>query len=134
MAFPLDIKFVKRAEEKLGRRLPLGYVAKMCRDNGGEVTAGGDLWWLYPIFDDGDRRRLKRTCNDILRETERAREWPEFPPEALAIGHDGGGDRLAFLPDPERDRYEDQVYRWDHETREMNQIADAFEELTVDGG
>jgi hypothetical protein len=136
MAFPLDIQFVKRAEAKLGRKLPLGYVARMCRDNGGAVAAGPDYWWLYPLFDDSDRKRLKRTCNDIIRETVLARERPRFPADALAIGHNGGGDHLVFLADPETDRYGDAVYWWDHETGELDQVADAFEELsgsTFDG-
>ena len=58
MAFPVDIQFVKRAEAKLGRKLPLGYAAKMCRDNGGEVATDTGHWSLYPIFDDSDRKRL----------------------------------------------------------------------------
>jgi SMI1 / KNR4 family (SUKH-1) len=99
VAFPLDIGFVKRAEAKLGRKLPLGYVARMCRDNGGVVDASAESWFLYPIFDDSDRTRLKRTCNDIIRETESAREWRDFPPNAVAIANNGGGDQLVFLVD-----------------------------------
>lgn len=129
MAFPLDIQMVKRAEAKLGRKLPLGYVVKMCRDNGGEVNAGPDHWFLYPIFDDSDRKRLKRTCNDIIRETDAARKWTDFPPPALAIGSNGGGDQLVLLADPESDRYADAVYWWDHETGDLKKVADTFEEL-----
>lgn len=130
MAFPLDIQFVKRAEAKLGRKLSLGYVAKMCRNNGGEVATGTDHWWLYPIFDDSDRKRLKRTCTDIVRETASARKWPDFPAEALAIGSNSCGDRLIILGDPEIDRYADAVYWWDHETGELSKVADDFEELS----
>jgi hypothetical protein len=130
MAFSLDIQFVKRAEAKLGRKLPLGYVAKMCRDNGGELATETDYWWLYPICDDSDRKRLKRTCNDIVRETASAREWPDFPPKALAVGHNGGGDQLVLLADPETDHYADGVYWWDHETGKLNKVAAAFEELS----
>src|SRR5262249_17202933 len=129
MAFPLDIQFVKRAEAKLGRKLPLGYVVKMCRDNGGEVATGSDEWWLYPIFDDSDRKRLKRTCNDIVRETALARERPGFAPGALAIGSNGGGEWLVLLADRDTDRYTEAVYWWDHETDELNKVADSFEEL-----
>jgi len=132
MAFPLDIQFVKRAEAKLGRKLPLGYVAKMCSNNGGEVATRTDSWWLYPIFDDSDKRRLKRTCNDIVRETTLARQRPDFPPEALAIGDNGGGDVLVLLAEPQTDRYADAVYWWDHETGELNKVADAFEDLSGD--
>ena len=133
MAFPLDIQFVKRAEAKLGRKLPLGYVARMCRENGGDVATETDSWLLFPIFDDSDKKRLKRTCNDIIRETTSSRDWPEFPPEAIAIGNNGGGDKLVFLADPESDRYADAVYWWDHETGELNRVVEAFEDLS-DGG
>src|ERR1022692_1274777 len=100
MPFPVDIEFVKRAEAKLGRKLPLGYVGKMCQHNGGEVIAGSDCWQLHRIFDDSDKKRLKRTCNDIARETRVARELTfDFPPSALVIGANGGGDLLVLLAD-----------------------------------
>jgi hypothetical protein len=129
MAFPLDIQFVKRAEANLGRLLPLSYVVKMCRDNGGEVAVESETWWLHPIFDDSDRNRLKRTCNDIVRETALARARPDFPASALAIGHNGSGDLLVLLADPGTTRFADAVYWWDHETGELNHVADSFEEL-----
>lgn len=129
MPFPLDVRFVRDAEAKLGRRLPLGYVARMCRDNGGQVAVGRDGFSLHPILDTSDRRRLARTCNDIVRETAAARQWPGFPSDALAIGNNGGGDLLVLLPDPAGGRYADAVYWWDHETGELNPAADAFEEL-----
>src|SRR5579872_5726724 len=117
MPFSLDIQFVKRVEAKLGRKLPLDYVVKMCRDNDGGVSAGPDDWCLFPIFDDSDKKRLKRTCNDIIRETASAREWPGFPANALAIGNNGGGDYLVLLPEPAGERFADAVYWWDHEPR-----------------
>jgi hypothetical protein len=90
MAFPIDIRFVKSAEAKLGRKLPLGYVVKMCRENGGSVTTDIDDWFQFPTFDDSDPKRLKRTCNDTTRETESAHSRPDFPADALAIGDNGG--------------------------------------------
>src|SRR3954454_14735570 len=99
MPFPLDIQYVRRAEEKLGIKLPLGYVVSMCRHNGGSVRALDDWWQLYPILDDRDRKRLKRTCNDIVYQTRYARQSsPGFPPAAVAIARDGGGNELVFLP------------------------------------
>ena len=90
---------------------------------------GPDVWELHPIFDDSDRKRLKRTCNDIVRETTSAREWHGFPPEAAAIGGNGSGDRLILLPDPNSGRFGDAVFWWDHETGEINQVASNFWEL-----
>lgn len=129
MPFPLEAQFVHQAEEKLARRLPLGYIARMCRDNGGQVHAGPDVFQLYPILDSTNRKRLARTCNDIVRETASAREWPSFPPDALAIGDNGGGDKLVFLPERDTPCFADAVYWWDHETGEIKRVAEAFEEL-----
>jgi hypothetical protein len=41
----------------------------------------------------------------------------------------GGGDLLVFLSDATADRYADAVYWWDHETDELNLVADCFSEL-----
>jgi hypothetical protein len=103
----------------------------MCRDNGGQVSTGTDVFNLFPILDSTDRKRIARTCNDIIRETASAREWPDFPLDALAIGANGGGDKLIFLPDPEAPRFADAVYWWDHETGNLQRVADAFEELRI---
>ena len=42
--------------------------------NGGEVAAYNDVWSLHPILDNSDRKRLSRSCNDILRETRAMRD------------------------------------------------------------
>ncbi|HZN33078.1 MAG TPA: SMI1/KNR4 family protein [Pirellulaceae bacterium] len=128
-ASSLDVELVKRTETKLSRKLPLGYVARMCGDNGGAVAAARDKWSLYPIFDDSDKKRLERTYNDIVRETAEARQCPEFPPDAVAIGHNSGGDKLVFMADAEAGRYADAVYRWDHKTGKLKQVAAEFEQL-----
>jgi hypothetical protein len=129
MPFPVDIRFVKRAEEKLRRKLPSSYVARMCMRNGGELAAGDDAWQLYPVLDDSDRKRLARTCNDIVRETNAARQWRDFPANAVAIGSNGGGDQLVLVADESTDRFRDEVYWWDHETGELHKVADDFQEL-----
>src|SRR5438270_839722 len=112
MPFPLNHKYVQQAQEKLGRALPLGYIAHMCRSNGGEVPVKTDVFILFPILDSTDRKRLARTCNDIVRETTVARDWPYFPPDALAIGGNGTGDKLVFLADNDGPRYADALYWW----------------------
>ena len=70
----------------------------MLKDNGGEVVTPPDTWQLHPFLDTSDKKRLRRTCNDIARETESAKEWPRFPEEAIAIGANAGGDWLILLP------------------------------------
>ncbi len=102
MPFPLDIKFVRRAEAALGIAFPSGFIRRMLADNGGEqfVQLVGDTFQLFPFFDDSDKKRLKRTCNDIVRETGKARECAGFPPNAVAIGADGGGNYLCSCLTP----------------------------------
>lgn len=130
MPFPLDPLFIRRAEEKLGRSLPSGYANSMLRANGGEIETEDDVWFLYPILDDSDRKRLARTCNDIVRESATARSWRGFPPEAVTIAHNGSGDQLLLLPSPADDtRFGDAVFAWSHETGEIVLVAQDFNDL-----
>ena len=129
MPFPVDSKYVARTEDKLGVRLPLGYISKMLSNNGGSVATRDDRWQLFPIFDDSDKKRLKRTCNDIARETAAAAKWPQFPQNAIAIGSNGGGDLLVLLRTQGKNRLGDAVFWWDHETGELELVADDFADL-----
>ena len=97
MPFDLDERFIVAAEEKLGATLPYSYRQAMMKGNGGAVRADGDVWWLYPILDTSDRKRLKRSCNDILHETGFMRDWRGWPENALAIASNGTSDRLVLL-------------------------------------
>jgi|SRR5690606_3609804 len=126
MPFPVDRAFIERAEQQLGRSLPKAFVQHLLSTNGGEVEAAGRTWMIHPVFDDSDRKRLRRTANHLVREAEAARRWCGFPQDALAIA-DGEGDRLVLLPDG--DRFGDTVYRWDHETGELHVVAPTFAEL-----
>ena len=129
MPFPVDSVFIDRAAEKLGIRLPLSYIAHMQRSNGGDVDAADDTWQLFPIYDDSDKKRIARTCNDTVRETKVAREWDGFPPNGVAIASNGTGDKLVFVPNDSGERLAEVVYWWDHETGELTAVADDFGEL-----
>jgi len=127
MPFPVDVQYVNAAEQKLGVKFPADYVIRITKENGGAFAAGGDVWYLHPIFDNSDRKRLKRTCNDVVRETAQARQWPDFPEEAVAIGDNGTGDRLVLVPDS-TGRLGNQVYWWAHDTGELHEVAESFAE------
>jgi hypothetical protein len=130
MPFPVDIKHVNDAEAKLGVRFPPSFVVKMTKLNGGSVTTAIDSWELYPFLDSSDRKRLARTCNDIVRETKLARQAPQFPRDAVAIGDNGGGDHLVLLPEIDAPLVlSHAVFWWDHETGEMHHVADDFADL-----
>ena len=127
MAFDVEERFVAAAEGKLGCRLPESYRAALMANNGGEVETDDDVWQLHPVLDSSDRKRIARTCNDIIRETEAMQEWQGWPEGALAIAANGGGDALVMLRSggtcgPE-------VFHWDHETGEMVELAGDFGEL-----
>ena len=142
MPFPVDPRYVQEAQQKLGTTFPPRFTEKMLRDNGGEVEAADDTWQLYPVLDRTNRKRIARTCNDIVRETVQMRQWPAFPPGAVAIAGNGTADQLILLPDPpemperpERPepgagaRLQPAVFLWDHETGELEKIADDVGEL-----
>ena len=112
--FPVDPERVAEAEAALGRPLPPRHRARLLRDNGGEVEVEAHpaverIWNLHPVRDDSDRRRLTRTVADIVRETEAAREWPNFPTGAISVAENGTGDRIML---DARGEYG----WWDHET------------------
>jgi hypothetical protein len=118
---------IGRAEQALGRRLPAAWRQRLLQANGGSLEIDEEDWELYPVLDDSDQRRLKRTCNHIVRETEEARKWPHFPADAAAVGANGMGDLLVLLPDANDDAFEDVVYVWRHEdgTTEIAEDLDA---------
>ncbi len=130
MPFPVDIKYVNETERKLGVRFPPSYVTRIVKSNGGEVQTPPDAWILYPIFDTSDKKRLRRTCNDVFRETKSSKEWSDFPPDAVAIGGNGSGDQLIFISQSDDSNLlAHEVYWWDHETGSIDKVADDFGDL-----
>jgi hypothetical protein len=41
----------------------------MNTENGGEILTEEDEWQLFPIFDKTDKKRISRTANHIVLET-----------------------------------------------------------------
>jgi hypothetical protein len=132
MPFALHERFLADTEAKLGARLPESYRNKMKKANGGEVDLGEETWCLHPVLDSTDRKRLSRTSNDVLRETASIRQWPDFPPDALAIGSNGEGDILLFRVDKAAGRVEEGVFIWRHGGGGLEKVADSFAEIAID--
>jgi hypothetical protein len=97
--------------------------------NGGEIEAAGDEWQLHSIEDTSERKRLSRTTNHVLKETKACQGWPGFPPEAVAIAVNGGGDTLVLLR--RNGEFERSVYAWSHETRSLSKVGSDFSEFKV---
>lgn len=127
MPFDLPESFLSIAERQLEASLPTSYRRSMLRENGGEIETDQDDWQQYPIADTSDRKRLSRSANHIVKETENCRKWRLFPENAAAIAGNGDGDQLVlfkqngvFLPD---------VYIWRHETGDLTKLVDDFSAL-----
>ena len=130
MPFPVDKKYIQDTEKELGLIFPNAFIEKMCEENGGELETDGDAWQLFPFFDQSDSKRISRTCNHIILETNNAREWVTFPEDAIAIGENGCDDYLILTTDPLNDKQLlDTIYVWRHETAEIETIADNVFEL-----
>jgi len=129
MPFDLAASYVAAAEREIGATLPASYVTAMQASNGGELDVLDDDWQQYPIADTSDRKRLSRTTNHVIKETQALLQWPRFPKEGLAIAGNGSGDQLVLLKDGEV--FAESVYHWSHETGVLTKVADAFSELAV---
>jgi SMI1 / KNR4 family (SUKH-1) len=127
MPFDLAESFLVLAEQALGARLPEAYRGSMLRENGGELEVEGEEWQQYPVADTSDRKRLSRTANHVIKETENCQGWPSFPEGALAIAGNGYGDQLVFLR--QGGSFAPAVFVWWHETGELDKIAEDFAEL-----
>ncbi|MBL8752341.1 MAG: SMI1/KNR4 family protein [Planctomycetes bacterium] len=127
MPFPVEDRCVELAETKLSVRFPEPHRRALLRRNGGVVEVRpGDFWELFPVKDDSDIVRLKRTWDDIVRQTTLARGWRGFPPAAIAIGHDGCGNKLVLVPEG---MAELRLAVWDHENGQLDFVeSDIFEE------
>jgi hypothetical protein len=124
MPFPVDLKYIVELENDLGLKFPDIFKDKMIQENGGEIQTDNDEWILFPFFDKSDNKRISRTCNHIGLETKNAKEWDNFPVDAIAIGQNGFGDLLILLPNKNyKDRLDDNVYIWFHETGEIIELA-----------
>jgi len=127
MPFPLSEAELMKTEEELGARLPESYRDAMMKINGGSVEAYDEVWDLFPIRDQSSKKLISHTCNHVLRETESAREWPNFHEGALAIGENGAGDYLIMFQ--EGRTFEPEIYAWFHEDGALVTVAGHFAEL-----
>lgn len=124
MAFPTDASRIRAAEEALGRAFPDVWRRRLMSENGGEIDDADEGYWVvFPVYDDSDRRRLSRSANHVVKETEawRGKGWG-FPDDAVAIAEDQTGNALILLPG------DDTIYLWDHELAEPCAIELVFDE------
>ena len=129
MAFPVDEERIAQAETELGRRLPDGLRDRLREANGGELEAGGIVWFLHPVYDDSDRAHLRRTAtNNLVHETREAREafGDGFPEGAVVVANDGGGDYLLLVADEDTPRW------WSPRTGELEPAPTDWSQASAD--
>ena len=134
MSCSLEEKFIVRAEELLKAKFPESFRKMMMQYNGPEIflddeviPTGGNLN-ILPIYDDSDRKRIRRTFNDIVRETKTARiEW-ELDDSVVVIGENGSGDLLTYCIESDG-KIGSKVYWWSHELRTFNIVAEDISEI-----
>lgn len=130
MPFPITAAEIAKTEAKTGYTFPVGLKSRLSKDNGGEIEVAGECWRLIPFLDNSDRKRLARTCNDIVRETLAMRVWSGFPKDAFVVGQNGGGDYLIIRPEAEEaPQLGETIYFWDHETGEHELVADSLDSV-----
>ncbi|MDK8345607.1 SMI1/KNR4 family protein [Brevibacterium sp. UMB1308A] len=124
MAFPVDESRIRAAEEALGRTFPDVLRERLMSENGGEIDDTDEgYWFLYPVYDDSDRRRLARSADHVVKVTETWRsEADGFPQDAVPVAEDQEGNAIVLLPG------DDRFYVWDHELRETEPIELIFYE------
>jgi len=130
MPFPVEEQYIQETEKSLNIKLSTSFKDLMKNNNGGTIITDDDYWEIHPFFDKSDKKRLSRTCNHIFKETEKAKDWSNFPNNAIAIASNGGGDILVFLH--ENNISSDIIYLWSHESGATTKLADSFDLLNID--
>jgi hypothetical protein len=109
MGLATSESYIAEAEREGHFNLPTPWKLMLLRSNGFTVQANGEDWEAFPILEGSSRKHLTRSANHILRETKTFRNFPRFPPDAVAIASNGCGDCLVLLTG------KSDVYVWDHE-------------------
>ena len=130
MPFDLSDEQLTSTESDIGAVFPETYRLRMKEDNGGAIFAKSDYWNLIPIRDTSDRKRVSRTANHVLVETESFSGFPHWHDNALAIAENGAGDALVMFQQGVQISH--QVFYWSHEDGRLELIADDFSKLAND--
>ena len=131
MPFPVDEKYILESESNLNVRFPIEFKTRMMDLNGGEWAINEYVFELYPFFDKSDKKRISRTCNHIELETKNAQDWEGFPENGIAIGTDGFGNYI-LLTHHGNGMLSDEIYFWNHETRQIHKIAESINKLDIE--
>jgi len=117
MPFPVSQSHIDLEEKKIGRSLPVPLRERLHGDNEDEIGVDDDIFYLHPVWDPTDRKRMKRSAGHIARETAVGRKLVGFPADAVSVAVNSYGDRLILRPNS--DTFEVWT-RSDGATRDVN--------------
>jgi len=120
---------VDEAEATLGTRLPESFRRYLLKDGPAEIDILGLSWDLNPIIAANSIEPSRVGSSAIVAETMNARECDGFPNGAVAVGSDGSGNCLVFLPTDRHLALGDALYVWWHEGPELELVANDFSEV-----
>jgi len=128
MPFAIELKYIEETEKDLHVKFPDNFKLRMQKSNGGEWETEEMEIELHPFFDKSDKKRIGRTCNHIGLETRNARQWSGFPENGITIGSDGYGNQIILMHNGDG-KLDETIYFWDHETREIEIIAENINDI-----
>lgn len=126
MSVPVEEKYIQRTEKALNARFPDSYRQCISEVNG-FVTADG--WQVLPIFETSSREAMQRTCDDVTRHSEIARQNPSFPEGGVVVGRKASGELLMLLPDPTTGQLGPAAFAWSRLTPQPRPVAADFSQL-----
>lgn len=130
MGLPVDERFIVEMQYELDVVFPVMFLWAMKGENGGTTLFANQQWTIYPFPDKSDPEARKRTEANIFRHTLSARELDYFPPNGIAIGDNGRGDRLILLPaDPYGNQLGETIYVWLQKNGEIDVLSENFLKL-----
>ena len=99
--------------------------AKSCSNPTTKTAASPSFPYSTPPI----KKRLRRTCHHIAKETASAREnWHGFPAQAVLIGDNQCGDFLLLLPESPQQLGE-AIFLWSSDGGELEQVANSIDDL-----
>ncbi len=120
----IDRSHVERAEETLGVVFPPLYRAWILEKNGGTVRFRDEEWTVNPLFDDTDRRTMRKTASHLVADTLFVRGYPTFPGNGVSIAQ-ANVARLVLMPRGDDPKVlGEHVYYWDADLELFEVVAD----------
>jgi len=120
---------VELAEATLRTTLPESFRRFLLDQEPGELEILGLMWDLNPVLEANVGDFSRHGGSAIVAETTYARAWAGFPAGAIAVGSDGCGNYLVFLPKELQPELKGELYIWWHEGAELEFVAGDFSDV-----